>query len=174
MTTPIEALRELIAAADESVSSDDDVKAMIRYGKADANARAALADHEAQQQTQIAQLGDVVCHVSTCQLPECRSSGACQRAQQQEPVAWLYTKASTNQFACVVKRMDSTLPGADEWKETPLYTHPPQDATRRITQDEIVGLAAPYRTGYPERWLFVNVLELEAFVRAAMEAKRGA
>jgi hypothetical protein len=43
---------------------------------------------------------------------------------QGEPVAWLYTKAETNQFACVVKRMNPTLDGAKEWLETPLYLHP--------------------------------------------------
>jgi len=38
------ALRELIAAGDNSVSTDDDVAAMLRYGEADKQARALLGE----------------------------------------------------------------------------------------------------------------------------------
>ena len=69
-----------------------------------------------------------------------------------EPAAWLYTKALTNQFAAVVRRIDPSLFGADEWLETPLYTHPPkaEPAPEPVaaTKDELLQLVEKLQTRY--------------------------
>lgn len=46
-----------------------------------------------------------------------------QHGELPEPVAWLYQhKTIASKSACVVKRMDSKIAGADEWWEMPVFT----------------------------------------------------
>ena len=86
-----------------------------------------------------------------------------------EPVAFAYYWPPTNTLRRNPAYQLDCSP-MTVWKdEIPLFTSPPRTA---LTQDRIVDLAASYQLDFG-RWSFINVLELESFARAVIEAAHG-
>ena len=95
----------------------------------------------------------------------------CVLAADAEPVAW---NPASKPLEFITECSDGTrflncaeMPAhAIRWS---FAANPPRTA---LTQDRIVDLAASYQLDFG-RWSFINVLELESFARAVIEAAHG-